>query len=212
MQDAALDPELADEVRRRLECLKMGTACQADVDQLIFPCILAYNGDPLVRRVGWRALASGPAHTFRAAHLPDIGRHVRAMVLGIDNKTDYMLHLIRYSMPYIKHNRLAFMPFERASLALLRDLVRLQLATCLGIYSETSKRPVWRLRVEVTALFVNLLANGSSMDLHVFCSTHVSLVRLALIEYYVFFVTTYMPKWRCWSPLSVGMYVVTKKT
>jgi hypothetical protein len=193
MQDALLDPELAAEVRARLEALKMGTATQADVDQLVMPCILSYNGDPLVARVGWRALVSSPATTFRAAHLPDIGAHVRAMVLGADDRSNQLLHLLRFSMPYIKHNRLSFVPFERVSLQLLRDLVRMQLATCIGIYNDNNKRPVWRLRVQIIAMFTQLLANGSAMDLHVFCCAHVPLVRLALIEYYIFFVTTHMP-------------------
>lgn len=185
-------PTLSTEIHARLEQHKIGLITQTQVDQLIVPCILALNKDPLLQRLGWQYLTPTIDQTFQIHHLCDIGSHIRAMLM-YPTTTNRLANLLRLSMPYIKHNRLSFFPFEQANVDTLQNLLRLQLATCIGIYSENSKKPLWSVRVRLVAMFMNLLANGSPMDMYIFCSTHICLVRLALIEYYVYFVENFMP-------------------
>jgi hypothetical protein len=193
MDDAVLDAEFAAHLRGVLEQQKMGQADQLAVDGLILPCILMYNRDPVLQRVGWRALVSPRHLTFQAGMMPDVGACVRAMITRQPGEHMQMLQLLRLSMPYIKHNRLAFFPFKDVRADTLQGALRLQLATCLGLYSETSKKPVWRQRVQVVAMFLKLLAHGAPLDMHVFCRAHVPLLRLALVEYYIYFVSTNLP-------------------
>lgn len=158
------------------------------------PSVLMYNRDAIARLVPWEDLVSSPASTFQATHLPDIGKQVRSMLMkGMDRSCDQLLELFRYSMPYIKHNRLTFFPFETVRLKTLQAVLRIQLATCLGLYSDSSKKPVWRVRVRLVAMFCNILANGTAMDMYIFCNSHIALMRLSLMEYYIYFVTTNMP-------------------
>ena len=42
-------------------------------------------------------------------------------------------------------------------------------------------------------MFMRLLSYGSPLDMHVFCKEHVSLLRLALVEYYIHFVSANLP-------------------
>ena len=171
----------------------MGTVRQIELDRFILPSILMYNKDPVLNLVDWRDLTSQPQHTFSVEYLPDIGKHVRDMLIDHGTNDSQILMLMRYSMPYIKHNRLAFFTFEQVRFETLQILLRLQLATCLGLYSEGSKKPVWGVRVRLVAMFLKLLATGSPMDMYIFCSTHIALLRLSLIEYYIYFVDTNMP-------------------
>jgi len=186
-------PELEEKVRQMLHEQKMGCVQQVEIDSLIMPYLLAMNRDPILRTVDWRDLVSREAHTFQACHLPDIGREVRCMILRSFDGESQLLHLMRYSMPYIKHNRLSFFPFKSVRVGTLRDVLRLQLATCLGLHSECSKKPTWRLRVQLIAMFTKLLAVGTPMDMHIFCCAHVPLLRISLIECYVHFVERNMP-------------------
>jgi hypothetical protein len=193
MDDDVLDAEFAAHLRGVLERQKMGEADQLAVDGLILPCILMYNRDPVLQRLGWRELVTPRHLTFQAGMLPNIGACVRAMIVRQPAQHLQMLQLLRLSMPYIKHNRLAFFPFQDVHFDTLQSALRLQLATCLGLYSETSKKPVWRQRVQIVAMFLKLLTQGAPLDMHVFCRAHVPLLRLALVEYYIYFVSTNMP-------------------
>lgn len=130
---------------------------------------------------------------FTPQSLINLGPYVRGMLLQWTHFDDELNNLLRLSMPYIKHNRLAFFSFEKADTYTLQNLIRLQLATCLGLYAESCKKPLWNVRVWLVAMFMRVLGCGSPMDMHIFCAAHAPLLRLALLEYYIFFVETYMP-------------------
>ena len=67
------------------------------------------------------------------------------------------------------------------------------LATCLGMYHADDRRPIWTVRLHLFSIFHFLLSTGSHADMHKFCRDHVSLLRLAIVEYYLFFVTNNLP-------------------
>ena len=115
------------------------------------------------------------------------------MILRHNDGDSQMLHFLRYSMPYIKHNRLTFFAFKHAKVETLQNVLRLQLATCLGLHSENNKKPTWRIRVQLVTMFTKLLACGTPMDMNLFCCAHIPLLRVSLIEHDVHFVETNMP-------------------
>lgn len=193
LNDDMICPTLQKEVHDRLEKQKLGMVTQAHVDQLIVPCILMYNNDAITQRLSWQELTPSLQDTFQAVHLCDIGSYVRSLLTNSMESSDEFNSMMHLSMPYIKHNRLSLFSFERADTTVLQNILRLQLATCLGLYNENSKKPLWKVRVKLVAMFINILATGTPRDMYIFCSSHVSLTRLALIEYYVFFVEKYMP-------------------
>ena len=191
--DASPLRALDERIWQMLHGQKMGTVRQVEIDSLVMPYILAMNRDPVLDLVHWQDLVSRTEDTFQTRHLPDIGQQVRCMILRHNDDNNQMLHLLRYSMPYIKHNRLSFFAFKQARVETLQNVLRLQLATCLGLHSENSKKPTWKIRVQLVAMFTKLLACGTPMDMHLFCCAHIPLLRISLIEYYVYFVEKNMP-------------------
>jgi hypothetical protein len=75
----------------------------------------------------------------------------------------------------------------------LPDIVNIMLACCLAMYPESSKKPVLQLRVKLMATVHTLKARGSPMDLYTFCTSNMSLLRIAMIEYFVYFISSFMP-------------------
>lgn len=165
---------------------------QIVLDQYVIPCILVMTNNPILEKCNWRMCVTRLSSTFQVAHLVDIAHHVRNMLLGL-TPVDQLGLLVQYSMPYIKHNRLSFPSFEQTSHKMLSDLVRLVLATCLGLFSSSTKKPVWQQRLQLFAMFFTMLSSGSAYDLYIFCTEHIALIRLSLVEYYAFFVEAFMP-------------------
>jgi hypothetical protein len=60
------------------------------------------------------------------------------MITGQKSKNQVM-HLLHMSMPYVKHNHQVFFSYDTVSSRTLHDALRLMLATCLGLYSESSR-------------------------------------------------------------------------
>lgn len=170
----------------------MGTVDQCEIDRYIVPCILAQNRDPILNSVSWDDLIAPRDCTFNVQHLPDIGVYVRSMLINhrMDNVT---YDLLRYSMPYIKHNRLCFPEMKDVTWDTLIGLLRIQLATCIGLFYDQSKKPVWPIRVQLVAFFMKIICVGSPMDAYIFCASHLALLRISMVEYYMYFVQTNMP-------------------
>ena len=75
----------------------------------------------------------------------------------------------------------------------LPDIVNIMLACCLAMYPDSSKKPVLQLRVKLMVTIHSLKARGSPMDLYTFCTSNMSLLRIAMIEYFVYFISSFMP-------------------
>ena len=75
----------------------------------------------------------------------------------------------------------------------LPDIVNIMLACCLAMFPDSSKKPVLQLRVKMLMTIHTLKARGSAMDLYTFCTSNMSLLRIAMIEYFVYFISSFMP-------------------
>lgn len=129
---------------------------------------------------------------FQFKHLPDIGIHVRNIVLK-KPPSNTLGRLIQFSMPYIKHNRLSFPAFTTDVVWWVPCTIQITLATLLGICCEKSRKPTWTNRVLIFGCIYTLLSRGNVADMYLFCVNNLSLVRLSMIEYYCMFVSRYLP-------------------
>jgi hypothetical protein len=107
--------------------------------------------------------------------------------------TETLFRMYSHSMPFVKHNRLQFPPFEQVALQDMQHMLAAIQNLTLGSAQGVTKMPVWTTRRQLMAFFHELLTRGSAMDLYLFLSAHLYLLRLALIEYFIVFTNRYMP-------------------
>jgi hypothetical protein len=121
----------------------------------------------------------------------DIGYIIRDIILH-RQRHDVLFKLYQYTMPFIKHNRLNFPPMQCTSRVVLRHMMQVIALTCLGLYSPQNKKPTWNIRRQLFRFFTTLMTRGSLRDVYVFCLHNTYLLRLALMEYFIFFSSKYM--------------------
>jgi len=136
--------------------------------------------------------------TVKIEHMPgrapigDIGNIVRRLMLRWS--TDCVLYrMYQYSMPFVKHNRLQFPAFGLVSRQDLHHMLNVVQNLMLGVQRWATKIPTWTTRYQLLGFFHGLLTRGSASDLYIFLSSHMYLLRLALIENFVTFTDTCMP-------------------
>lgn len=130
---------------------------------------------------------------FGVHNLIDIGEIVRDIIMRRQNNS-LLFRIVQYCMPYIKHNRLCFSwKLNDTNNLILPELIKVMLATCLGIYKYSTRKPLWKNRIKLSEAMYNLLAHGSLADHFQFCENHMPLLRISMIEYFVYFVTVNMP-------------------
>ena len=192
---AALLPDVAPEIRERIEQLLLAEKHESggaladklrQLDIVLFAALMP------------RALQCFFLRVVRIEHLPgrapvrDIGNIVRRLMLKWGSK-DVLFRMYQYSMPFVKHNRLQFPAFEHTSMQEMHHMLHVVQNLTLGVQQGAAKMPVWTTRLQLLRFFHNLLSRGSSMDLYVFLSSHMYLLRLALIENFITFSNTCMP-------------------
>ena len=133
-----------------------------------------------------------PKSLFDVSTLPDIGQHIRKMLCET-TPISLFSKLLQYSMPHVKHNRLAFPGFVREEAYELPHAIRCMLATCLAVCDTDDRQPTWPVRLHVFSIFYFILSRGSELDMHKFCRDHVSLLRLSIVEYYIDFLRKNLP-------------------
>tara|TARA_B100001758_G_scaffold205885_1_gene186353 strand:+ start:9042 stop:10565 length:1524 start_codon:yes stop_codon:yes gene_type:complete len=185
------------EVTRHIQSLyeemnREGRDMQTDIDRHWVALMMIYVKSPLLDALPWQYFVLNVKDVLVHDLLPDIGRHVRMLSMREENN-DVMCRMIQYSLPYIKHNRLTFAKFEEVDTTLLVNLIQILLAMCLGLHSNTCKKPVWRLRFRLISYVYTLFATGSSYDLYLFCMNNLNLIRISLVEYFVYYVQRFMP-------------------
>ena len=135
--------------------------------------------------------------TLRAEHLlhpdavQDIGYIVRDIMM-LKQRNEVLFKLYQYTMPFIKHNRLNFPPMQFTSKVVLMHMTQVMALSCLGLYSPQHRKPTWHIRRQLFAFFTNLHTCGSTRDVYVFCQHHTYLLRLALMEHFVYFTSKNM--------------------
>lgn len=172
--------------------LNQGVSTQMEIDRYWIPLIMMYCRSPLLDMLPWQAFILKPEHVFSAKCLPDIGIHIRALSMRHESN-HVMCRMIQYSLPYIKHNRLTFPKFNDVCNQTLVTLLQIVLAMCLGMHSDTIKKPVWQLRLRIFAYIYTLMATGTEYDLYLWCVNNLNLIRIALVEYFVSYVQNHMP-------------------
>ena len=186
------NPEVAEIVQTLHEQLKAGERTQTQIDRYIPYIHMLWSNDPLLDRLPWRYFVLREQDVCRVEDLVDIGFEVRAMLMK-SGKMSIMHKLIQYSMPYIKHNRLNFPSYADVTAIELVQMLRITMASCLGLMRENTKRPIFVLRVKIVVFFTKLIASGNSMDHYIFCSSFLSLLRIAIIEYFMVFMQQFLP-------------------
>lgn len=165
----------------------------AEMDRYWFAMMLIAIKSPLLKKMGWRRFVLSRTHVFGIQDVMDIGPYVRKLSMNRAISSDIMCRIIQYSLPYVKHNRLNFPRYKDMSMHVLVGLVHMVLVLLLGLCFPSSKKPVWHIRFSVLTYIQTLLSNGSQYDLYLFCMHNVNIVRIAVIEYFVYFVQNNMP-------------------
>jgi len=164
-------------------------AAQRELDSYLFAVALLGSGE----------MAGVPIELLR---LPtdlswtptyDMGAVIREIVVGQVGSKSVMTKIVQYCLPYIKHNRLNFPDMHTLTVYELQAMVQFMAAMCLGAYEHAQRKCTWSNRVRLFWLFWQLMHGGSAQDMFVFCRTHMSMLRLSIIEYFVWFITRFMP-------------------
>lgn len=166
---------------------------------------------PITKTVSWEHLVAAPDMVFSVDHLVDIGAQVRGLFLirqdelngkvmsSADAKPKTYQHakrgcLMQYvlycSLPRIKHSRVQF-PMN-ATWYDAMQLIQITFAMLLGIIPGAGMQPTWRIHVLLTVYMLDLTSKPH-VELLTWCQQNFSVIRLALLEYYMYFVSTHMP-------------------
>ena len=186
MDESKCDAKLLGAVQRLLHTSATNELLYAQLDRYIVAYFLSCTGDAILHALPWPHFVLLPHDVFTSAHLVDIGRNIRQIILG-DLAADAFSRLIFFSLPYLKHNRLTLPPVSETRFGDLQSCLRILYASCLGMLQPRSKKPPWGIRVQLHVFTHQLLVNGTHKDLHTFFKHHLALLRISLIEYVIFF-------------------------
>lgn len=164
---------------------------QREIDAHLYAVALMCTRSPLAQQIP-AALLRMPALSWLPTY--DMGAVIREIVIEPHNNAKtVMAKILQYCLPYIKHNRLNFPDLHTLAHAELVAMVQIIAATCMGAYSHAQRKCTWNIRVGMFWLFWSLLHTSNAQDMFLFCRTHMSLLRLCIIEYFIFFMREYMP-------------------
>ena len=187
MDESNCDPALLEIVQRHLLKAHDDDRQYQTLDKYLIAFFVSATRHDILHTLQWQHFVLADAHVFRPEHLVDIGRNIRQIILA-DLHSETFTRLIFFSLPYLKHNRLTLPPLHETKYLDLQNCVRIIHASCLGMLQANSKKPPWSMRVQLHIFIHQLLLNGTHKDLHVFCKSHLAVLRISLIEYVIFFV------------------------
>ena len=174
-----------------LRGIKQGSSTQAELDRYMIVAGLIEAQHPALTEENIDMFILPRKAVFDASKLPDLGSVVRQIFMR--SKRSVMLSLLEYALPFTRNSRLSFPPCSSFSVFELRALVALCMASCLGLYPAATRRPVWTTRVCIFMQIHEILQVGDPRVMHDFCVRNIPLVRLSLVEYFVYFVVEHMP-------------------
>ena len=136
----------------------------------------------------------------------DIGHIVRRIVMDAEvNDKSAMFRIVQYCLPYIKHNRLTFPEYDLFTESELIALMQICHATCMGVYEHANRKPTWNNRMCSFWMHWRIMENGNPRDMYCYCKQHQSLLRLCIIEYFIYFVNNNMPAERVYMEKILGL-------
>lgn len=186
MDERKCDAHLLSTVQRMLHASSTNDLVYRQLDRYVIAYFLSCTCDDILQTLPWPHFVLLEHDVFSSKHLVDIGRNIRQIILG-DIAGDTFSHLIFFSLPYLKHNRLTLPQVSDTKFLDLQSCLRILCASCLGMLQPRSKKPPWGIRVQLQVLTHQLLVNGTHNDLHTFFKHHLPLLRISLIEYVIFF-------------------------
>jgi hypothetical protein len=186
-QDSSAIPAIASCIDALLLEQKKGMDVQAQLDAALTVSLLPSEMQLLfVSQIKLR-----PEHLLHADMVQDIGYIVRDIMM-MKQRNEVLFKLYQYTMPFIKHNRLNFPPMQFTSKTVLMHMTQVMALSCLGLYSPQHKKPTWNIRRQLFVFFTNLHTRGSARDIYIFCQNHTYMLRLALMEHFVYFTSKHM--------------------
>ena len=147
-------------------------------------------GHPILSEFNAYLFISQKSDVMCASRLRDIASDFNGL-FEISTPTVFT-DIISLALPYVRHCRRPFPSSKNISLEDLGDLIRIICASCVGIFPGTQRRPLWSKRVQLYAFFRQLICSPKT-ELHEFCVQQFSLVRLAVVEYVVYFLKFLAP-------------------
>ena len=174
------------------EQLKMGVEVLKELDRYIYVWAMIKNNHPVLTESNIDHFIIQKKDVFGALHLPEIGADIRAIFFEKSPKT-LMMYLIDYSLPYIKHNRLTLPQLNCISYTDLIGFTKIMLGTLLGVFEHCKRRPTWEIRVFIVSFFHEMYTCNSSESIYNFCLNNLALLRISVIEYFLYFLKKNMP-------------------
>ena len=184
----ACDPELAMLITKLLPQINKNTKAHEVIDQY---SLAFYMSCVTNAKLKWRNYVVRPRDVFSVFNLPDIGQNIRNILCN-QVQHDTMTKMLFFSLPFLKHNRLNLQPMSEISMVNLQHFVRIILGCYLGILQPNGKTPPWILRIKIIVFTMQLLSRGTQKDLYTFCASHQATLRIACIEYFIYFLQSYM--------------------
>ena len=74
----------------------------------------------------------------------------------------------------------------------LVTMIQMMTGTCQGVYDHAQRTPTWNIRISFYRMCWEFLESGSERDMYIFCRDYISILRLSIIEYFIYFLHTYM--------------------
>ena len=164
-----------------------------EIDRYWMALFLQSIDSPLLKFLPWQSFVLKISDVFSLDQLPDIGPCIRKLSVHRDISDNVMCRIIQYSLPYVKHNRLNFPRYADVPHTALVDLIQITLAMLVSMYPHSTKQALWQLRFKIYIYIYHLISRGNKYDHYTWCLNNINLIRIAMIEYFVYFVRTNMP-------------------
>ena len=178
------------QIVENLICLDQGSANMLD-KYLIFVKLLLMQS-PLLIKYDARMFTVRNVHNITTSTLLDIGSKIRELIFT-QSTDDIFVRILEFSLPFGKHNRLHFPAQKEFTKKKLQELVRLILASCLGLYETAARRPIWQWRLKILIFFWDFLHIANINQLYSFCHHYIHILKLSVMEYFFYFLYTNMP-------------------
>lgn len=205
------DEPIVHTVLALLRSVKMGDAAAGyELHRYTVAFAMVATAHPLLHVLSWRDLVATPADVLSVDKLLDLGPHIRQLFTRNFCDAPSTLHEPQFlktkasqykqldtisfvlfcSLPRIKHNRLQF-PSD-ASTDEMIHVVQVAIAMLFGIIPGATMQPTWRMLVMLTVNMLSVLTMQHD-ELLRWCKRNFMVIRLAMLEYYIYFSRSFMP-------------------
>ena len=180
------------QIVKNLTCLNQTQGSANMLDKYLIFIKLLLMESPLLIKYNAKMFKVQNVHNITTSTLLDIGSKIREL-LFTHSTDDIFVRILEFSLPFGKHNRLHFPAQKEFTKKKLQEIIRLILASCLGLYETAARRPIWQWRVKILIFFWDFLHIANIDQLYSFCHHHIHMLKLSVMEYFFYFLYTNMP-------------------